>query len=211
MREQRFVVPEANSFDLLTNGIDFPIRSQVLIVADACACLEACILIQIRLQVKDKTGRACDGNDVPAAKVGDVIELAAADVVERCVVDALRARLVGDGDEVEFVLVQISEILIDLTHLCSCGPFGLVMVVTVDKGDRGELGVLRLLRRLLGRLLCRGRFGCRGLLLLDRRSLLLGTSGKQADEQKRCQKKCKNLFHSTLHLVLNLSAMAFAG
>ena len=188
MRKQRFVVPEANSFDLLTNGIDFPIRSQVLIVADARACLEACVLIQIRLQVKDQTGRACDGNDVPAAKVGDVIELAAADVVERCVVDALRARLVGDGDEVEFVLVQISEILIDLTHLCSCGPFGLVMVVAVNEGDRRLLRVCRHLIRLFACGFLRRFAGGGGLLVFFHGVIgLLRAACKQADDQKRCQ------------------------
>ena len=188
MREQRFVVPEANSFDLLTNGIDFPIRSQVLIVADARACLEACVLIQIRLQVKDQTGRACDGNDVPAAKVGDVIELTAADVVERCVVDALRAGFIGDRDKGELILVHIRKILIDLTHLRRCGPFGLVMVVAVNEGDRRLLRVRRHLIRLFAHVFLR-RFAVGGGLLVFFHGVigLLRAACKQADDQKRCQ------------------------
>lgn len=69
--KQCLVVPETDSFDLLTDGIDLAVCSQVLIIADTGTSLEIGIRIKVGLQVKDQTSGTCDGHDVPTAKVGN--------------------------------------------------------------------------------------------------------------------------------------------
>ena len=71
--------------------------------------------------------------------------------------------------------MHIRKILINLPHLCGSRPLGLSVIVTVDKSDSGLLGIF---------------------FLIVPRFLRLAASGKCAENQKKCQKKCKYLFHS---------------
>ena len=71
--------------------------------------------------------------------------------------------------------MHIRKILINLPHLCGSRPLGLIVIVTVNKSDSGLLRIFPRIAPGLPR---------------------LAASGKYAGNQKKCQKKCKYLFHS---------------